>query len=143
MPVQKRMWSSKLMPAHTDWTLIGDGFIMRLEKGVMLSINPDAHKMEGYQDMYYGLLAGRKGGLTKDPLPQCHVTWKRFQNTFAVIKSLSHYIMGSSNQKHMKTLYLVRHAKSSWKDLSLQDRDRPLNKRGKRDAPVMAQAYCR
>lgn len=38
----------------------------------------------------------------------------------------------------MKTLYLVRHAKSSWKDLSLQDRDRPLNKRGKRDGPVMA-----
>ncbi|MEP1778924.1 DNA polymerase/3'-5' exonuclease PolX [Reichenbachiella sp.] len=37
-----------------------------LEKGVMLSINPDAHKMEGYKDMYYGLLAGRKGGLTKD-----------------------------------------------------------------------------
>ncbi|MDW3211246.1 MAG: DNA polymerase/3'-5' exonuclease PolX [Reichenbachiella sp.] len=37
-----------------------------LEKGVMLSINPDAHKMEGYKDMYYGLLAGRKGGLTKE-----------------------------------------------------------------------------
>lgn len=37
-----------------------------LEKGVMLSINPDAHKMEGYKDMYYGLLAGRKGGLTKN-----------------------------------------------------------------------------
>ncbi|UXX79100.1 histidine phosphatase family protein [Reichenbachiella carrageenanivorans] len=38
----------------------------------------------------------------------------------------------------MKTLYLVRHAKSSWKDASLRDRDRPLNKRGKRDAPRMA-----
>lgn len=37
----------------------------------------------------------------------------------------------------MKTLYLVRHAKSSWKDMSLADRDRPLNKRGKRDAPFM------
>ncbi|UXX79101.1 PHP domain-containing protein [Reichenbachiella carrageenanivorans] len=36
-----------------------------LEKGVTLSINPDAHKMEGYKDMYYGLLAARKGGLTK------------------------------------------------------------------------------
>jgi DNA polymerase (family X) len=31
---------------------------------VKLSINPDAHKMEGYDDMYYGLLAARKGGLT-------------------------------------------------------------------------------
>ncbi len=37
----------------------------------------------------------------------------------------------------MKTLTLVRHAKSSWKDTSLRDRDRPLNKRGKRDAPIM------
>lgn len=37
----------------------------------------------------------------------------------------------------MKTLTLVRHAKSSWKDTSLADRDRPLNKRGQRDAPEM------
>jgi len=37
----------------------------------------------------------------------------------------------------MKTLTLVRHAKSSWKNNSLADRDRPLNKRGKRDAPEM------
>jgi phosphohistidine phosphatase len=37
----------------------------------------------------------------------------------------------------MKTLTLVRHAKSSWKDSSLSDRDRPLSKRGKRDAPEM------
>ena len=37
----------------------------------------------------------------------------------------------------MKTLYLVRHAKSSWKDSSLTDRERPLNKRGEKDAPMM------
>jgi phosphohistidine phosphatase len=37
----------------------------------------------------------------------------------------------------MKTLTLVRHAKSSWSDTHLSDGDRPLNKRGKRDAPVM------
>ena len=37
----------------------------------------------------------------------------------------------------MKTLTLLRHAKSSWKDPHLTDRERPLNKRGKRDAPVM------
>jgi len=36
-----------------------------------------------------------------------------------------------------KTLYLVRHAKSSWSDSSLSDRDRPLNKRGRRTAPDM------
>lgn len=35
----------------------------------------------------------------------------------------------------MRTLYLVRHAKSSWKDAELSDMKRPLNKRGKRDAP--------
>ncbi len=37
----------------------------------------------------------------------------------------------------MKTLTIVRHAKSSWKDHSLSDRERPLNKRGQRDAPEM------
>ncbi len=37
----------------------------------------------------------------------------------------------------MKTLYLVRHAKSSWKGAYMDDIDRPLNKRGKRDAPFM------
>jgi len=37
----------------------------------------------------------------------------------------------------MKTLYLMRHAKSSWKDASLSDQQRPLNKRGQRDAPEM------
>lgn len=39
----------------------------------------------------------------------------------------------------MKQVILVRHAKSSWKDMSLRDHDRPLNARGKRDAPFMAQ----
>ena len=38
----------------------------------------------------------------------------------------------------MKTLYLARHAKSSWKDRDLDDIDRPLNKRGRRNAPDMA-----
>ena len=36
-----------------------------------------------------------------------------------------------------KILYLVRHAKSSWSDSSLTDRERPLNKRGRRSAPDM------
>ena len=39
----------------------------------------------------------------------------------------------------MKTLTLVRHAKSSWKDRGLSDRERPLNKRGEHDAPLMGQ----
>jgi phosphohistidine phosphatase len=37
----------------------------------------------------------------------------------------------------MKTLLLLRHAKSSWKDSDVDDHDRPLNKRGKKDAPRM------
>ncbi|MBW2520869.1 MAG: histidine phosphatase family protein [Deltaproteobacteria bacterium] len=39
----------------------------------------------------------------------------------------------------MKHLILLRHAKSSWKDPSLDDFDRPLNKRGKENAPLMGQ----
>ena len=39
----------------------------------------------------------------------------------------------------MKILTLVRHAKSSWGDPSLDDFKRPLNKRGKRDAPFMGE----
>ncbi len=37
----------------------------------------------------------------------------------------------------MKILTIVRHAKSSWKDSSLPDDKRPLNRRGERDAPEM------
>ena len=37
----------------------------------------------------------------------------------------------------MKRLYLVRHAKSDWGRPGLADFDRPLNKRGKKDAPLM------
>ena len=38
----------------------------------------------------------------------------------------------------MKTLILIRHAKSSWDDFALSDFERPLNDRGKADAPKMA-----
>ena len=38
----------------------------------------------------------------------------------------------------MKTLFIVRHAKSSWDDPLQSDFDRPLNERGKKDAPKMA-----
>lgn len=38
----------------------------------------------------------------------------------------------------MKTVILIRHAKSSWDDPSMSDFDRPLNDRGKKDAPEMA-----
>ncbi|KHJ38799.1 DNA polymerase/3'-5' exonuclease PolX [Pedobacter glucosidilyticus] len=37
-----------------------------LEKGVLLAINPDAHRNEGFYDMHYGVYVARKGGLTKE-----------------------------------------------------------------------------
>ena len=39
----------------------------------------------------------------------------------------------------MKTLLVLRHAKSSWSDPALDDHERPLNKRGRRDAPRMGE----
>ncbi|MEW6208355.1 MAG: histidine phosphatase family protein [Acidobacteriota bacterium] len=43
----------------------------------------------------------------------------------------------------MKTLLLLRHGKSSWDDPSLRDFDRPLARRGKRDAPLMGEALSK
>ncbi|MBK0404140.1 DNA polymerase/3'-5' exonuclease PolX [Adhaeribacter sp. BT258] len=45
-----------------DWRWVS----YALEKGVMLSINPDAHSTTGYADMRYGVLMGRKGGLSAE-----------------------------------------------------------------------------
>ncbi len=39
-------------------------------------------------------------------------------------------------------MYLIRHAKSSWKDDSLDDKERPLAKRGKKDAKLIARALA-
>lgn len=38
----------------------------------------------------------------------------------------------------MKTLFLIRHAKSSWKDADIDDHERPLNARGERDSLSMS-----
>jgi len=46
-------------------------------------------------------------------------------------------MQGVESVNHMKTLYILRHAKSSWDDASLADFDRPLNGRGERAAPFM------
>ena len=37
-----------------------------LEKNVLISIDPDAHTIDGYHDIHYGVLAAQKGGLTAD-----------------------------------------------------------------------------
>ena len=39
---------------------------MRLDKGVMISINPDAHSIGEIDNIQWGVSAARKGGLTKD-----------------------------------------------------------------------------
>ncbi|HET8859036.1 MAG TPA: DNA polymerase/3'-5' exonuclease PolX [Marivirga sp.] len=51
--------------AH-PWRLDLDWRYVRyaLDKGIQISINPDAHETNGYHDMYYGLSVGRKAGLT-------------------------------------------------------------------------------
>ena len=43
----------------------------------------------------------------------------------------------------MRKLYVVRHSKSSWKDLSIDDFDRPLNKRGKNDSKFIGKLLNR
>lgn len=45
-----------------DWKWIG----YAMDKGVLLSIDPDAHALEGFDDVKYGVLAAQKGGLTPD-----------------------------------------------------------------------------
>src|SRR6266545_4004699 len=43
----------------------------------------------------------------------------------------------------MRTLFLIRHAKSSWDDTALPDKDRPLGDRGRRDAPKMGKRLAK
>ena len=43
----------------------------------------------------------------------------------------------------MKKLFLIRHAKSSWDDTAVPDKDRPLNARGKRDAATMGERLAK
>jgi len=52
-----------------------------LEKGVLLSINPDAHRKESFHDMRYGVMVGRKGGLTA----------RKCLNTFSLAQLTSYF----------------------------------------------------
>ncbi len=45
-----------------DWKYID----YAIEKGVLISINPDAHALDGFDDIKYGVLAAQKAGLTKE-----------------------------------------------------------------------------
>ena len=50
-----------------DWRWVN----YAMEKGVKLSINPDAHRVEGIHDIKWGIWPGRKGGLTRDMTLNC------------------------------------------------------------------------
>ena len=39
----------------------------------------------------------------------------------------------------MKSIFLIRHAKSSWENQQIQDHDRSLNQRGLKDSPAMGE----
>jgi phosphohistidine phosphatase len=55
----------------------------------------------------------------------------------AIMIMMNMIIMSLQKNNSMKTLLLVRHAKSSWTDEAVKDIDRTLNDRGKYDAPMM------
>ena len=61
------------------------------EKGVMLSINPDAHEMEGYEDMKYGVIVARKGGLIKN------MTFNAL-----TLKEMEEYLLNRKQTRHKK-----------------------------------------
>jgi phosphohistidine phosphatase len=54
-----------------------------------------------------------------------------------LFKQFKYLNQSVKKRSFMKQLYIIRHAKSSWKEISLDDFERPLNKRGKTDAPFM------
>lgn len=65
-----------------DWKWID----YALEKNVLLSINPDAHALDGFDDVKYGVLAAQKGGLTKEN-NLSSFTLRQFQNFLLTRKS--------------------------------------------------------
>lgn len=61
-----------------DWQWIS----YAAQKKVLLSINPDAHSLEGYDDIKYGVLASQKGGMTKE-MNLSSYTLKEFEDFLA------------------------------------------------------------
>jgi DNA polymerase (family 10) len=54
------------MPTLTGWDLDWRWIPYALEKGILISVNPDAHSREGIHDIDFGILSARKGGLTAE-----------------------------------------------------------------------------
>lgn len=66
-----------------DWKYID----YAIEKGVFISIDPDAHNLNGFDDIRYGVLAAQKGGLTKEQ-NLSSFTLKQFEDWRAKIKAV-------------------------------------------------------
>ena len=81
--------------------------------------------------MKYGLFNGRKGALANS------LNWLSAQELDFFFRNRKTKILNWLADSTMKTLYLVRHAKSSWDFPELADIDRPLNSRGAKNAPQM------
>jgi len=68
-----------------DWRWID----YALEKNVMISIDPDAHSIEGFNDVKYGVLVAQKGGLTRERNLSSH-NLQQFEEYLERIKKLKH-----------------------------------------------------
>lgn len=66
-----------------DWQYID----YAIEQGALLSVDPDAHSVEGYHDVYYGTMAAQKGGLTAKQNLSSY-TLKEFEAFLSTRKSL-------------------------------------------------------
>ncbi|MER3497294.1 MAG: histidinol-phosphatase [Chitinophagaceae bacterium] len=66
-----------------DWRWID----YALEKGVFITIDPDAHSLEGFNDVKYGVLSAQKGGLTKEN-NLSSFTLQQFEEHLARVKKL-------------------------------------------------------
>jgi len=64
-----------------DWHFIPQA----IEQGLLISIDPDAHSIEGYRDVRYGVLAAQKGALTKEK-NLSSFTLEEFENYLASVK---------------------------------------------------------
>jgi phosphohistidine phosphatase len=83
----------------------------------------------------------RKLGFTFKSRDQMAITGARIE--LRTLTAVTVCRAASGPPKAMRTLYLLRHAKSSWSDPTLPDRERPLAPRGRRDAQRVGEYLVR
>lgn len=106
--------------------------VLALEDGAYLRVADDAIRV--IRGHIWEITSGQPPVLVQPAGPSRPATSEGLQ---AGQPSTTAREVPSKGEKAMKTLLILRHAKSSWKDDELPDHDRPLNKRGKQDAPRM------